>query len=62
MYTQDEHTLISSVHFLVYFVAVPGEKVIIIHSINHPIFIKLHVKIMTFMNLLIVFSRGYLYM
>ena len=35
MYTQDEHTLIASVYFLVYFVAVTGEKVIIIHSINH---------------------------
>ena len=35
MYTQDKRTLIASVHFLVYFVAVPGEKVIIIHSINH---------------------------
>ena len=31
----DKITSTASVHFLVYFVAVPGEKMIIIHSINH---------------------------
>ena len=51
VHVHDKRTSTASVHFLVYFVAVPGEKMIIIHSINHVIYHHFHVIMMNFYEL-----------
>ena len=51
VHVHDKRTSTASVHFLVYFVAVPGEKMIIIHSINHVTYHYFHVIIMNFYEL-----------
>ena len=51
VHIHDKITSTASVHFLVYFVAVPGEKMIIIHSINYVTYHYFHVIMMNFYEL-----------